>query len=314
MEFNLLRLIFTLRLDTEQYEPYGLYGIKRVFPEAFRKTISCSLSECSNCPQMFTCPYWEIFSQALSNDPVVLKRHQKPPLPFVFDIPEVPVPARRGTKLQLNLTIVGSAIYHVNNFVEAVRLVFLSAGRDSLPRAAIIDISMADYSGNQLRYTADTGNSDMIGQMSLLAAADIADNPLISPDMLNIDILTPIQLMHDKRPLRQLSFSSLCRGLFRRISALTATYEGSELAADYRWLAEQSRTVITVVDESYWVEWGRGRGGLIGRVEFTGAIEQFRLFLRLGEYLHVGKGAAYGMGQYTIGERQACKNQLPGVD
>ena len=41
-------------------------------------------------------------------------------------------------------------------------------------------------------------------------------------------------------------------------------------------------------------------GGVTGTVSYEGDISDFMLLLRLGEYVHVGKGTSFGLGKYEI--------------
>ncbi len=43
-------------------------------------------------------------------------------------------------------------------------------------------------------------------------------------------------------------------------------------------------------------------GGFVGEATFSGDISEFLPFLKLGEYLHIGKGTVYGLGKYEIKE------------
>jgi len=41
-------------------------------------------------------------------------------------------------------------------------------------------------------------------------------------------------------------------------------------------------------------------GGFLGEITFEGELTEFLPFLKLGEYLHIGKGTVYGLGKYEI--------------
>ena len=49
-----------------------------------------------------------------------------------------------------------------------------------------------------------------------------------------------------------------------------------------------------------WVNRGGSLQGVEGQVEFSGALAEFIPFLHLGSMLNIGKGAAYGMGNYSF--------------
>ncbi|HHW43833.1 MAG TPA: CRISPR system precrRNA processing endoribonuclease RAMP protein Cas6, partial [Desulfotomaculum sp.] len=62
-------------------------------------------------------------------------------------------------------------------------------------------------------------------------------------------------------------------------------------------------------DYTQWVDWERfsarqdsriKMGGVVGRALYEGEVAEFIPLLRLGELVHVGKGAVFGMGKYRV--------------
>jgi len=41
-------------------------------------------------------------------------------------------------------------------------------------------------------------------------------------------------------------------------------------------------------------------GGFVGEITYLGDLKDFLPFLLLGSYIHVGKGATFGLGKYRI--------------
>jgi hypothetical protein len=67
--------------------------------------------------------------------------------------------------------------------------------------------------------------------------------------------------------------------------------------------------VITVAQQLHWSDWERysGRqetrmklGGIVGTVRYRGPCAAFLPYMRLGEYIHVGKNTAFGLGQMAV--------------
>lgn len=86
-------------------------------------------------------------------------------------------------------------------------------------------------------------------------------------------------------------------------------HHGEELDVDFTGLIGRAERVRTLSEDTRWVDWDRysGRrdaritlGGLVGKVIYSGNAAEFRPLLKIGEYVHVGKGAVFGMGKYRI--------------
>jgi len=81
-------------------------------------------------------------------------------------------------------------------------------------------------------------------------------------------------------------------------------WEG-ELELEYQWLVERRLQVDCRLDECQWSAPGQCTGnerltGLIGSAVFAGALAEFHLPLLIGEFVHLGKGASFGLGRYQI--------------
>jgi len=43
-------------------------------------------------------------------------------------------------------------------------------------------------------------------------------------------------------------------------------------------------------------------GGFMGEITYEGDFEPFQPYIKLGEYVHVGKGSSFGLGRLEISE------------
>jgi CRISPR/Cas system endoribonuclease Cas6 (RAMP superfamily) len=299
VEFNFLNLVFTLRLEADIADPYLLFGMRADFADIFQQVGGCSRTNCEACPHTPACPYHLVFSQAISPDPSAVRRFQKPPLPFVFDLPLLPTAPNRGRTIEMGLTLAGPAANHVGSFLEAVRIMF---GRWQARRqvvAVVAKVESADHLGNRA-VIAEPWSGTPFDRLFFLSADGLDKSAILSHDAVSIEIVTPLRIIKDGRPLRELSFAALARSLFRRMSAIYFYYGGMEPELDYKWLSSRCASIGISSNEFRWVEWDKGLSGIIGSGTFTGDLTDFHQFLLFGEYFHAGKGASYGLGRYRL--------------
>jgi len=142
---------------------------------------------------------------------------------------------------------------------------------------------------------------------------DIIDSPPPSPSRIRMIFLTPTRIKYEDSLTKELEFHVFFRNLLRRISLLSYFHCGKKLDdSEFKDLIEQATKVKTISRSLYWDDWERysnrqgtrmKMGGFIGKAIYEGNFEPFWPYVRLGEYVHVGKGSGFGLGRYAV-ERQ----------
>ena len=287
-----------LQLDHSETRlpPHALFAIRQLFPDAFRRAVGC-LSLDGTCNGGPACPCRTIFDQNLTTDPSALRRYQKPPLPFAFKIPLLPEKSVKEASVEISLVIAGEVIRHLDLFLRAVNLLFTAPGR--LSSWKVIRTEAASEDGSRIPILSNGAGSEFT-DLPVLSFDELFSRSCGPCSRVTIEFMTPLRLMHKGAPLREIEFSALAGGLFRRISSLAYYYGGEELTHDFKWLAERSREISCSRSNLGWINRGSGLQGVEGVATFCGELADFIPFLSLGSRLNIGKGAAYGMGSYRF--------------
>ena len=289
MELHYVRLFFTFTLSADLADPYALFACRSGFDAAFRKTLSCRRLDCTGCPSGGNCCYPANFGQKLASDPDAIRRHQKPPLPFVFRFPVLPPAPNRGKIAECSLTLLGSAVQEAERYVVAVASLLEGM------HAVVIGVEAECQGGGRAAVAAGACPA-----LPLLSALDPTVSGPLPPDSVTVSLMTPLKLMHEGRLLKRFTFSHFARALMRRVSSLAYYYEGTEPPLDYRWLSLCSEAVETISSDCSFVSWGGRPAGITGGASFRGDLEPFHLLLQMGQATQLGKGASFGFGSYRI--------------
>jgi hypothetical protein len=309
MDFVFAKLIFTLRLENDVSDPYALFRIRSDFMKAFHEAACRRDGSCENCTESSKCPYHQTFSQTLSEDGTAVKRHQKPSLPFVFDFPLLPGLPKAGQKIEIGLVLAGSAINYVREYLVAVDSLFKPAAgsrKTSTSIELVESVTCSDFRNPVM----ENGRIPARPEVSTISAMDLIEMKTLNPRRIRITITSPMRLLQDGKPHRDLTFPTFVRPLLRRISSLAFYYYGNRLDVDYKLLSAASDSVTVAENGFSWTDWDGERPGdrtcgIIGSGVFEGELTDFHPFLLLGEYFHVGKGSPFGMGRYRIDDEAA---------
>jgi CRISPR/Cas system endoribonuclease Cas6 (RAMP superfamily) len=158
----------------------------------------------------------------------------------------------------------------------------------------------------------------------VLHADDLPPYPGPTPAEATVVFLTPTQIRHANQPgdLTQFhQFHVLFRSLARRVALLDYFHCGGEWGPGPRALLEQAQAIETSAHSLRWHQWERysarqrqrvPMGGWVGRVTYRGDLAPFWPWLHLGQWLHVGKHATFGLGQYRIQQVRLRTNGAEG--
>lgn len=218
-------------------------------------------------------------SRTLSNDAELVRRHQKPSLPFVFSLPH---------DGQLECLLLGPAV------AELPRVLSTVAARAGLARLA--SFGAYDYQGALVELK--TNGEAELPVLSLAALLDLATPRYADCQRLRVTLVTPLRLVTDGRELSRFVTERFVRGVLRRISALMAYYGSAAAPEQFIRLAGLAGTLRLL--EARPLAAPNGQRGLLGSFDLQGNCNELGPMLELGELLHVGKGASYGMGAFRV--------------
>ena len=291
--------------------------------------------ECDNCPLTKHCSYYYLFEskQLASSLGVSMSYIVEPPLTErrMFDI---------GDELSFSVVLIGKATIYWNLLIYVVkklgetsgigRRVDGRRGRFQLKRVDSVglnDSSVTVYSSehsfpHDKPITLTGEDVAQIGDANR-QIDELTDNQTgrdaISNTQYVLRFLTPVRFIENirdgkentrKRFVTDFDFALLMQELIRRLGRLSEAYcEGHrpelenllERVSDVRTaerllLREQLDRYSRRQDMRYPMD------GLKGFLQLEGNLEPFMPYLRLGEWLHLGKQTTFGLGQYQITE------------
>jgi len=250
-----------------------------------------------------------IFFPELPVDPSLLKQVQKPASALILS-PDITQFGLMEPKQHIILPVLafGPAIH----FVDTLSLLLKVLGKQGL------------YKGRG-QYTIDAIESqDASGVRSMLWMNGEPVSPLTPPindlswwlerekrfeDVLRIDVLSPLRMLHKGRPLFKADFVQIFPFILRRVTSFLGHYGQVDLTHEIPTYLNLLNQIKTLNNQLYWKDWrqldrGQGTqnlGGLVGFLDIGGAgLTSLLWILHIGRLLNLGKGAAYGAGQYSL--------------
>jgi CRISPR-associated endoribonuclease Cas6 len=297
--------------DPLQVPPYKGSTLRGGFGIVFKETV-CVVEhrDCARCLLRSRCAYPYVFDTPVPEDAARLRKYPAAPHPFVFLPPlEEKTLYRPGDTLTFDLTLIGKGAdflpYFIYTFERLGEQRGLGKGRGRFWLEAVAWLSPQ----GEESVIYDGSSKTLRNTFRLVGVQDLAPLALSPLHLLTLHFLTPTRLVYAEALTPVADFHVLLRTLLRRLSNLAYFHCGSELELDFRGLIAAAAQVATVSSELRWYDWERYSarqdarmklGGFVGRVTYRGDLRPFLPLLRLGEFVHVGKGTSFGLGKYVI--------------
>ena len=283
--------------------------LRGAFGHSFRR-LHCSenCSDCSACSLKERCVYAYIFETPPPSGVKMLKKYPHAPHPFII---EPPLEEKReyhpGEELSYRLILLGKAIKYVPHFIYAFEEMSkrgLGYKRSSFHLARV-------YSTNSLGSRLVYSYQDRIVREEKIFYNELVfPIPSSLPERLKILFITPTRLIYNSRLSRVPEFHILVRSLLRRLSLLSYYHSRGEFTElDFKSLIDSSLRVKFLSSKVKWQSWERysnrqkrkiNMGGFIGEAVYSKGWQNFYQLLKIGEIIHIGKGAVFGLGKYQL--------------
>lgn len=296
VDLNLVKLEFQIKVKNVSENSAQLFQALQKFDIVFRHACcSTFLNSCTECSSRLLCPFHDVFAQSLSPDPQIVRRHQKPPLPYVFKTSHL---TDSLSRFELGLVVFGRAVNHLDVFIKTVNMLIESSGTHCLGwDSALIGVFCCDY--QSVNHKLDLSSLDFV----LLSARELMEDTG-NPETVELIFESPLRLIKNGSLLYAFDFSVFMRSQMRRCSSLYAYYGDGELDLDYAGLSEASARVKCLEDGISFMKSIKIQGfkqpGLLGAATFGSVSHLMLSLIKLGTYFNAGKGASVGYGEYRV--------------
>ena len=306
--FKFASLRFTLRADESFQLPHYIGSTLRGgFGTVFKKVVCISLDrDCTQCLLKENCAYSYIFETQQTGKLKASYDLPEYPHPFIIEPPaESKCQYESGDELTFTLTLIGKAIDFLPYFV----FVYQELGRKGIGKGRgkyTMKKVESLLEEPRIIYNADSGTLSSDYQTKTFA--DIVRKSE-NADVVSLEFLTPTRVKHRGKLTTAMDFTILMKNLLRRTMLLSELHCGEKLEFDHKELLKKAGDIEIVDSALNWQEWERYSsrqktriklGGFAGRITFSGELTEFMPFIRLGEYIHIGKGTSFGLGKYEV--------------
>jgi len=252
--------------------------------------------------------FCRLFEPSLPADPMAIRRFQRPAPAFILKAGTMEEKiVCSGEDWQMEVLFVGDGIPFIPDFIRVVQQLGQNGLYQGRGRFVLIAASSLGVSGE-------------VAELSLTSRAGTAQVPHMFPlawlvettrgaGNWRLEMMTPARLVSHGKPLFHPDLPQLFPYILRRVGAMLWHWGGCTNEIDPQPLLAAAARVVVPDNRLFWQDWKPlpgipgvgGLGGISGTMVLSGpALDDIFWILGLGAVLHVGKGAAYGAGEYRL--------------
>lgn len=271
------------------------------------KECVCSFPDigCDKCKFNDSCAYNYLFETPVPKNSEVMRLYPKAPHPFVMEPPaNINAKVSEGDTASLGMVLIGRAIGYIPYVILALeRFGKKGLGKDSVN----FDVELIKDESGTVVYKNERGfplGTPLAKTLAIKTGEERSSH-------FRINLESPLRLQVDGRIQRNPSFTDIFLNLMRRIQ-LVSYFHSEDGNHSFKPSMACSPDDVHLVNSSLrWFDNSRYStrqqrkvpiGGLIGDLCFHGEFGYFLPLLKIGEYIHIGKNATFGLGKIRITE------------
>ena len=310
MNFQLpiARYRFHFQAETPiRFPAYAGSTWRGAFGHALRRTVCITREpECSQCLLWRSCVYSQVFETPAGRGPLLEKVNAAPHPYILHPLATSGKHYAPGDAFSLHLTLMGKAIEHLPYLIHTLQQVGERGLGKQDGRCSLVRVEQETAPGNAQWHTIHAPDA---GLQAL--SGSVPEIPPL-PGSIRVQFHTPYRAVLGGKLVGtgRFTFQPFMTGLIRRISLLHVHHAGVELETDFRALSQAAEHIPVQDQALHWYEWARYSNRQQSKVQMGGLLGSFGLpvepleaywpWLWLGQWVHVGKGAVMGMGEYSL--------------
>lgn len=263
-----------------------------------------------------------LFEPSLPADAFAVRRFQRPAPTFVLRVGTTEgKTVCAGDDWQVEVIFVGTGISFIPEFIRVFQHVGQSGIYQGRGRYMLIAVSSLGASGEAMEFISTGRDGDGSQPLQLIPLAWQVESSSGGRSW-RIEMITPARLVSQGKPLFHPTFKTCFPFILRRVGAMLWHWGGCDYEIDPQPFLAAAARVEVIENKLYWHDWkaatgGAGEeplGGISGSMVVSGpALDELFWVLSLGALLHIGKGAAYGAGEYRLTITKESKRSGCGV-
>ena len=251
----------------------------------------------------------ELIDPAVPFDPWASGAPKKPAPPFAFLPPGLHSREyAKGESVALAFCFWGRGVQSLPLFAEIFRELGLLGLERGVARFDLTGIDAEDATGSSTIIWRE--NEDFAAMAPPIIPVDWwLENLSLPQERLILHFHTPTRLISQNKPLFQPEFADIFPFMLRRVTSILQHYCDFRKEVDGARLVELAAELQVVRQSLSWQDWkniggrqGPGSvGGVVGELVVEGdGLRDLLWIAALGSLLNIGKGAAFGAGNYTV--------------
>ncbi len=291
--------------DEARLPPFKGSTVRGLLGHALRRVV-CALKhqECPDCLLRHDCLYARMFGLPPPTEKAAANASAEPH-PFVLEPPlEDKTVYHPGDAITIGLILFGEINRKLPYFIYAFdEMGKIGMGKRVGGHRGRFTLRRVEWQKTPI-YEDGKGEIHLPESLPSLGLAEPQGNR--TRNHLGISLVTPLRFKHNGHLEDELSFEQFVRLALRRSSNLLGTYGDGDPRLDYRGLIQRAAEVRTEMSQLKWKDLERYSmrqnrriplGGIVGRVCYSGELNEFWPLLNFVMRTNLGKNTSFGLGR-----------------